>query len=63
MKYFMSYFLTADDRTQGWGNCVIERDHSIDSSDEIRLVEALIKATYKNQAVTLMNWRRLEDSE
>ena len=63
MKYFISYFATHNDGNQCWGNCTIERNHPVDSTDEYKSMEGLMAAEFDMKQVTIMYWRRLEDAE
>lgn len=63
MKYFVSYFMSYDNRQQAWGNCVVKRDVPIFDMDQIQSVERLIADNNDAKQVTIMNWRRMEDAE
>ena len=63
MTYFVSYFATYETGKQCWGNCTVLRDHVIDSADEYQSMEELIAKEFNMKQVTIMYWRKLEDSE
>ena len=63
MKYFVSYFFTLMDGKQGWGNTCVKRDRVIDSPDEWKSIENLLETKNDMSSVTIMYWRRVEDSE
>jgi len=51
------------DRTQAYGNTIYEKQHPMSSEEDIRAIEEDIEMRNEALSVTLINWRRLEDSE
>ena len=62
-KVFISYLFT-NGRGHGFGNCWIQADFPIDSIEIIRKAERFIKDIKpEHESVTILNWRRFEESD